>query len=709
MQKQLLLTAILGAGLAVGACGSESNGGANPPGSGTAGGSSQAGNATNAGGSAVAGNAGVSNGTGGGSASGGSGPNGGGNGPGGGVAGSVIGGAGIGGTTVGNPTDPEPPRRPPLAGMYDWSHAGYRGGMPLPTSKEVLSTLNATDFGVVADDMKDDSAALQAAIDKVATIAGRDYTHLVVLQLPAGRIDLSEEIKVDQSYLIIRGVGSDIAAPSSTRIVVRPSTKLRIEKLTEDKSAPGWDDITEGDASGGWIWPGHGVFRVQTRAVHSTYASAYASAPANHKELFEGSINYHWKSGLKVAQTSPIVAKQGDKVIKLDSVAGISAGQTVWVGAANSKKFYDDTGVTQTEYQLNGHMRAQVFTAVSVDTAGKSVTLDKPLEFDVPANNTSDGSPSIAGTAYYSKVMPVTVVQGVGFEDFYMTCDLQGLPRLSGEAISLTREQAKDEYGNLAPEYAIHGIIFKWAENAWVRKVHLDMTGSHPIVTEVARHLQVEYNVLTGAWNKGKGGNGYLRGSRVWDSLYRENVLRDLRHFTFQWSASGNVATHNDVDCDFNLHGGWERNNLIERNTGHVSYGHRSGSCTVNCGDEGTGTDVDNGQWFPLWWAAGNKAGKWSGASGPRNLLFNNSFDKQTAAGAAFTPYAPYAAQAETSPRRILQIGWGRSGGGYQALSLGTTMIADWSGNETVDFSMAPNLGVDASATLAGTSVFYDQ
>jgi hypothetical protein len=29
---------------------------------------------------------------------------------------------------------------------------------------------------------------------------------------------------------------------------------------------------------------------------------------------------------------------------------------------------------------------------------------------------------------------------------------------------------------------------------------------------------------MHGVWNKGDGGNGYFRGSRVWDSLYFGNI-----------------------------------------------------------------------------------------------------------------------------------------------------------------------------------------
>jgi hypothetical protein len=596
------------------------------------------------------------------------------------------------------------PPRP--ADLPDFRHAGYRGGAPLPDASKILATIDAAaEHGVVADDGQDDSAALQAAIAHAGSVAGRDLDHLVVVQLPAGRLDLSQEIHVDQSFVILRGRGSDPDASTSTRIVVRPGAAMRWDVLSTDGSQPGLDEITQGSASGGWLWPGRGAFRVQTRAVHPAYAAEYASAPANRKDLFEGTVNAHWNAGLKVPQDAPYAAHAGDTTIRLAATTGIVVGRPQWVGAANSARLYQDQGVSETSYWVNGHMRAQVFTVVAVDPGAKTVTLDGPLEFDLPANSTSDGSAAIAGADYYSKVVPLTVVEGVGFEDFELSYDLDGLPRLGGGTYQLTRAMAKDEYGNLAPEYALHGIVFKWATDSWVRHVRLDMIGSHPIVTEVARHLQIEDNVLSGAWNKGKGGNGYLRGSRVWDSLYRGNVLRELRHFTFQWSASGNVATGNDLDCDFNLHGGWERGNLIENNVVHVSYDHRPGRCTVNCGEEGGGP-ADSGTWWPLWWGAGAKAGKWSGASGPRNLLFANAMTKQVEPGGPYVSYAPYDAGAATCPYRVFQVAWSRDGGGYQPLATEAGPISDWAGHETVDFSVAPALGVDGDETYAGASLW---
>ena len=37
----------------------------------------------------------------------------------------------------------------------------------------------------------------------------------------------------------------------------------------------------------------------------------------------------------------------------------------------------------------------------------------------------------------------------------------------------------------------MHGIVFRFAQNCWVRNIRTFMTGSHPIATEDAKNIQV--------------------------------------------------------------------------------------------------------------------------------------------------------------------------------------------------------------------------
>ncbi|MGW3074717.1 endonuclease/exonuclease/phosphatase family protein [Kitasatospora sp. NPDC001132] len=588
-------------------------------------------------------------------------------------------------------------RTGPPAGMPDWSRVGFRGGRPLPGDGDLTTNaacritpdVLAAKYGVRADDGTDDTTGLQKAIDDVKANCSpnANFNSLSLISLPAGRIDVSRQIYVDADYLVLRGQGS---GDGGTRLVFRPDVNTRYDTLVNGR----WDQDSMKAGSGndvgtgGWIWPGRGLFRVQTRDIADRYQDDWAAAPANRKDIFEGSVNQHWASGIKVAAQASDpgwAARQGQDVVQLDPKADMkkfSLGGYVWVGAANSVKFYEQQGVSDRSQMDNLHMRQQMFRVNAIDAAAKTVTLDRPLEWDLPVDSTSDGSPALADKPYASKVTPLKVVEGVGFEDFAFTQDMNGLPKLGGGTYDLTPAQAVHNYGNMAPEYAMHGIVFKWAANDWARGLKAEMTGSHPIVTEDARNLQIERNSFDGAWNKGKGGNGYLRGSRVWDSLYAYNLSRNLRHFTFQWSASGNVAFRNDLDSDLNLHGGWEHDNLFEQNTLRVPYEHRSGNCTTNCGGEGG--EIDEGTWYPIWWAAGPKAVKWSGSSGPQNVFYNNTMVKQATPGGPYEPYAPYGTQSGTA----FQFGSANgSPSRFQPLSQGGQAIPDWTGRETLDFT----------------------
>jgi len=582
-------------------------------------------------------------------------------------------------------------RRAPIAGLYDWSKAGYRGGVNLPGDADINPGCRVTP-NVTPNDGLDDSAGLQAAIDFVRANCspGASYNRLSLITLPAGTLNVSRQIGVDADYLVIRGAGATGA--SATRIVFRPDANTRYDTLTDDGSDWDEDAMVSGSAKGGWIWPGRGLFRVQSRAVHSSYASEYAAAPANRKDLFEGTVNVHWKAGLKLRAKpgeTGFAARTGDTVVYLATSGSMSAfavGGLVNIRAANSMSFYEQQQALPTGFELqNIHMRQQIFTIAAVDMTNRTVTVNKPLEFDVPITSTSDGSAPIGGAVYDSKASPIVdPVVGVGFENFSLTQDMP----------SLNPADAVHNYGNMSPADEMHGIVFKWAADSWVRGIRAEMTGSHPIVTEEAYHLQIVGNQLDGAWNKGKGGNGYFRGSRVWDSLYAGNTSRNLRHFTFQWSASGNVVIGNDFDSDLNLHGGWERHNLFELNTVQVAFDHRSGSCTANCGEEGGG-GPDTSTWYPIWWGAGKKAVKWSGATGPRNVFYRNTMSKQATSGG---PYSAY----YSDPNRVFQFGW--TGSAYKHLSIAGTPIADWASNETRDY--AGGQGVDASMTFAGPSIF---
>ena len=86
--------------------------------------------------------------------------------------------------------------------LPDFSYAGYHfGESQIPEVQGKI--INATDYGVKTNDALDDSKALLKAVKAANAIEGN-----VILQLPAGRIILSEIVYIERSNFVLRGAGS---------------------------------------------------------------------------------------------------------------------------------------------------------------------------------------------------------------------------------------------------------------------------------------------------------------------------------------------------------------------------------------------------------------------------------------------------------------------------------------------------------------------
>ncbi len=86
--------------------------------------------------------------------------------------------------------------------LPDFSYAGYHfGEKAIPQMNENI--ILATDYGVIADDGLDDSKALLKALEATRTMKGK-----VVLQLPKGKLILSDILYLERSNFVLRGAGS---------------------------------------------------------------------------------------------------------------------------------------------------------------------------------------------------------------------------------------------------------------------------------------------------------------------------------------------------------------------------------------------------------------------------------------------------------------------------------------------------------------------
>lgn len=144
--------------------------------------------------------------------------------------------------------------------LPDFSYAGYQNGekqLPYYFNKIVL----ATDFGVVANDGLDDSKALIKALESTKNMPGN-----IVLQLPAGKLILSDVLYIERSNFVLRGAGvgaggTEIYCPRPMMYLKDPEvlTELREYLLKFDKRQREKENnidlpFSQYAWSGGMIW-----------------------------------------------------------------------------------------------------------------------------------------------------------------------------------------------------------------------------------------------------------------------------------------------------------------------------------------------------------------------------------------------------------------------------------------------------------------------
>ncbi len=144
--------------------------------------------------------------------------------------------------------------------LPDFSYAGYHfGTSEIPEIQQKI--ILATDYGVVANDNLDDSKALLKALKAANEIQGN-----VVLQLPAGKIILSDILYIERSNFVLRGSGSgkegtEIFCPRPLLYLKNQESlaELREYLITSDKRQVEKENnidlpFSQYAWSGGFIW-----------------------------------------------------------------------------------------------------------------------------------------------------------------------------------------------------------------------------------------------------------------------------------------------------------------------------------------------------------------------------------------------------------------------------------------------------------------------
>ena len=224
--------------------------------------------------------------------------------------------------------------------LPDFSYAGYHFGesqIPEATGK----IINAVDFGVKTNDGLDDSKALLKAIKAANETEGN-----VILQLPAGRIILSEVLYIERSDFVLRGAGSgengtEIYCPRPMMYLKNPESlaELREYLTTFDKRQREPENnvdlpFSQYAWSGGFIWtqiPGERV---------KSYLDKYEPVPNVLAKVISGNMGEHIISvsdvkGLKVGDIVELQlfnkdGENGEIITDLYKGAKVKPGSHHW-------------------------------------------------------------------------------------------------------------------------------------------------------------------------------------------------------------------------------------------------------------------------------------------------------------------------------------------------------------------------------------------
>lgn len=258
--------------------------------------------------------------------------------------------------------------------LPDFSYAGYRHGTePLPRLEGTV--IDVRDHGAVADDNRDDSQAILKALAVANSIAGP-----VVIQLPPGRLIVSEVLPIERSDIVVRGYGkgtggSEIYFPRPLKMVDRTNRLDELRKYLShyDKRQVEADRninlmFSEYSWTGGFFWVGSPGSRP------AAYLPAY-DRPSREQRI-----------------SAAVSGVAGERVLRVKSTAGISSGDVVqvrWFNRGGPDGALLGQIYGETELEIGSHHwsfpdRPLVVQAVAIESiSGNELTLSAPLLHDV--------------------------------------------------------------------------------------------------------------------------------------------------------------------------------------------------------------------------------------------------------------------------------------------------------------------------------------
>jgi glycosyltransferase Alg8 len=241
----------------------------------------------------------------------------------------------------------------------------------------------------------------------------------------------------------------------------------------------------------------------------------------------------------------PVIGRLSHDVQAADTMAGVSldrptaAGQVLLLSQPNTERFFKQ--IESRRWRRPYPAIRQTLVRLNRPSTDKQLYLAREI-----------GSRFDGGQTTVSLVEPVSKVVLKGFTIRQV---------IDGHDSAEVRGIYENRFGN----YAVDGIVFRWAHFCRVEHVAIRDAGRHPLVFENSLECSARDLSIRGAWNKGPGGNGYLKLSRTYHCRLTDITVSDIRHITLQWSSAYNLLRGIRSAVDINFHGGGEHHNRVEQ------------------------------------------------------------------------------------------------------------------------------------------------
>ncbi|AWK06506.1 hypothetical protein HYN56_20675 [Flavobacterium crocinum] len=411
--------------------------------------------------------------------------------------------------------------------LPDFSYAGYHFGesqIPEVTGK----IINAADFGVKTDDQLDDSKALLKAFKAANAVEGN-----VILQLPKGKIILSDILYIERSNFVLRGAGSDengteIYCPRPMMYLKDPESlaELREYLTTFDKRQRESENnvdlpFSQYSWSGGFIWT-----QVPSERVKS-YLDKYEPEPNVLAKVSSG--------------------KMGEFTINVSDVKNLKAGDIVELQLFNKegengeiiKDLYQGAKVKPGSHHWQFPKLPIVRQQVEILKISESkITLKTPLTISIKP-------------VYQAQLVEWKHLNEVGIENLRFT--FPDIPRVAHHV----------EPGN-------NGIFLTRLFNSWVKNIKITNADSAILAEEVSNvtvqdittdgpHL-AHYTVTLGGVH-----NVLVKNLKIYN--------KTVHPLSFNTFATKNVYQDCEIFTDALLdqHSGANHQNLFDNITVHIT------------------------------------------------------------------------------------------------------------------------------------------